>query len=122
MDRKSLQEYITKTYGTRAEYPWEKYPSFSVFRHVGNKKWFAVVMKIPASKLGIENQEFIEIINLKVPPYIIGGILCESFIFPAYHMNKRHWISVILDGSVPNDFCEMLIGKSYDLTKPKRRK
>lgn len=117
MDRKSLQEYITKTYGARAEYPWEKYPSFSVFRHVENKKWFAVVMKIPASKLGIENQEFIEIINLKVTPYIIGGILCESFIFPVYHMNKNNWISLAFQDCNDAEKLKTFIEMSYNLTK-----
>jgi predicted DNA-binding protein (MmcQ/YjbR family) len=63
------------------------------------------------------------VVNLKIDPeesYAVREMF--SGITPAYHMNKRHWISVILDGSVPMEFCEILIEKSYDLTRKKIKK
>ena len=119
--RQFLDNHITHTYGATAEYPWASAPSYGVYRHSHNKKWFAVIMDIPASKLGLENDEIISIVNLKCDPILIGSLHKDNGIYPAYHMNKRHWISVLLGGSVPMDFTERLIEKSYDLTDKKRK-
>lgn len=54
MDRTELEKYITEEYGAEAEFPWEKYPDYSVYRHKGNRKWFALIMNIPKEKLDPE--------------------------------------------------------------------
>ena len=121
MDRAVLDKYITDTYGAVAEYMWEKYPTFAVYRHRNNKKWFAVIMKIPKRRLGIDGEGEIDIVNLKCADEIIFSMQQEDGIYPAYHMNKSHWLSVSLDGSVPDDTVAWLLGISYDLTKRKTR-
>ncbi len=94
----------------------------TVLRHKGTGKWFGILLEIPAYFFGGETAE--TGLDLKCPPDI-GYLFKEQFdgIKPAYHMNKEHWITVRLDGSVPKDVIEQLISLSYDITavKPKKR-
>lgn len=92
MNAEQLQQFILETYGTNAEYPWSKYPSYMVFRHINNRKWFALIMNITREKLGLSDKEPIDVVNVKCEPILIGSIQSESGIFPAYHMSKTNWI------------------------------
>lgn len=83
-ERKILNDYIFEKYNTKPEFPWIKYPGFAVYRHSTNNKWFAVMMNIPKSKLGLENNEEADIINLKCDPLMIGSLCFDEGIFPAY--------------------------------------
>ena len=122
-DRKYLDKYITETYGVTADFPWMSAPSYAVYRHESNKKWFAVVMDIPKSKLGLSGDENICVVNLKNDPVMIGSLHKDEGIFPAYHMNKSYWITVLLDGTVDDDKLKWLLDISYNLTnKPKKQK
>lgn len=115
--RQFLDNHITEAYGSVAEYPWASAPSYGVYRHNHNKKWFAVIMDIPASKLGIEKDEIISIVNLKSDPILIGSLHKDEGIYPAYHMNKSHWISVLLDGTVDDEKLKWLTEVSFSLTR-----
>ncbi len=116
MDRAGINEYICSRYGTEPEFLWEKYPSFAVYRHRNNKKWFTVVMDIPATKLGILDDKKISVMNLKIEPILISSLVRDKGIFPAYHMNKQYWISVLLDGSVDDAKLLWLVDMSYENT------
>lgn len=120
MNRKELESYIVDKYSVEPEYPWAKMPTFAVFRHSNNKKWFAVIMTITKDKLGLDSTENIDIVNLKCDPLFMGSVLNEQGIFPAYHMSKTHWISVALDGSVEPDKIKWLLDLSFDLTNKKK--
>ena len=113
---------IYDTYGVRAEYPFARDSETAVFRHVLGRKWFAVIMRIPKRRLGIAGEGDIDIVNFKCADEIVFSMQQESGIYPAYHMNKSHWLSVSLDGSVPDDTIAWLLGISYDLTKKNTRK
>ena len=117
MNRQGLETLIYDTYGVRAEYPFARNPETAVFRHALGRKWFAVIMKIPKRRLGIDGEGDIDIVNFKCADEIIFSMQQENGIYPAYHMNKSHWLSVSLDGSVPDDTVAWLLGISYDLTK-----
>ncbi len=116
MNRSDLESYILNKYSVAPEYPWAKYPTFAVFRHQTNKKWFAVIMYIPISKFGIYENRKINVVNLKINPEILDEVWQDYGIFPAYHMNKENWISVFLDGSVPDDTVKILLDASFDQT------
>ena len=79
-------------------------------------------MDVPRIKLGLEGSEPLDVVNLKCDPILIGSLRTESGIFSAYHMNKESWISVALDGSVPDDQIKMLLDMSYDETAPKTKR
>ena len=117
--RQEIEKYINKTYKPLQEYPWQDAPNHSTFKHTDNKKWFALIMEVPYSTLKIEKEGMVNVINLKNIPELIGGLRKKNGILPAYHMNKEHWITVLLDGTVDKkDICE-LIDVSYELTRKK---
>ncbi len=122
MNREELTNYILETYNASQDYPWVKYPDFTVFRHVNNKKWFALIMDIPKNKLGLQGDELLDVVNFKCDPILIGSLREEPGFFPAYHMSKTSWITVALDGTVSDDKIKMLLDMSYELTAPKIRK
>jgi len=121
MNKIEFAEYIAETYNSDPEYPWTDHPEYAVFRHGSNRKWFALIMDIPGSKLGLD-AETVSIANLKNDPIMSGSLRNEPGIFPAYHMNKESWISVLLDGTVPDEKLKMLLDISFELTMPKTRK
>lgn len=63
-------------------------PNFAVFWHSNNQKWFALIMDIPRSRLGLPGDELLDVVNLKCDPLLIGSLRSEPGFFPAYHMNK----------------------------------
>lgn len=119
LSRENLDKYISETYGVTAEFPWIQYPSFAVYRHIGNKKWFAVVMNLHKSKFGLPDNETVDVVNLKCDPIMTGSLHKEKGIYPGYHMNKSYWISVFLDGTVDDEKLKWLLDVSFDLTNKK---
>ena len=117
MTRQELEVYLTDTYGITGEYLFARYPNFQVFRHGGNRKWFAVLMDIPGKNLGLPGNGEISVVNLKCDTRLIGAFRMEPGIFPGWHMNKAHWLSVALDGSVDEEKLRFLVDMSYELTK-----
>ena len=117
MNTKQWQAYIEQTYGVKGEALFAKYPAFTVFRHSNNRKWFGVIMQIPRQKLGIGGDGEIQVVNVKCDTRLIGPFREEQGIFPAWHMNKAHWLTVALDGTVEEDKLRFLLDMSYDLTK-----
>lgn len=115
--RKEIEKYINETYDALQEYPWKSNPNYTTFKHSDNKKWFALIMDVPFNRLKIDKEGMVNVINLKCIPEMIGGLRYEKGILPAYHMNKEHWITVLLDGTVTKKRICNLIDLSYDLTK-----
>ena len=122
MNREELEAYILSHYATQLDYPWAGMPRAAVFRHTGNRKWFALLMEVSRDKLGLAGTEKLDIVNFKCDPILISSLRGEPGIFPAYHMNKASWITAALDGSVPAETIELLLDVSYELTKPKIRR
>ena len=122
MERREIEQYIFDTYSVEPDYPWMDTPESAVFRHAGNRKWFALVTAVSKSKLGLQEQAPLDIVNLKCDPLLIGSLRMEHGFFPAYHMNKERWITAILDDRIPDALLVALIGQSYALTAPKIRR
>lgn len=120
MNRAALASLIEESYGAEAEYLWPKYPRFAVFRRRDNGKWFALLMEVPAVKLGLEGSETMDVVNFKSEPDLIGALRKEAGFFPAYHMNKETWITASLDGTVPDETMTMLLDLSYRLAGQKK--
>ena len=110
---KNLRLRILDRYSTEPDYPWADTPRAAVFRHAGNRKWFALVMDVPRDKLGLAGTEKLDIVNFKCNPILIASLRGETGIFPAYHMNKASWITVALDGSVPVETIELMLVVSF---------
>ena len=117
MNRQKLAAYLTDTHSVEGEHLFAQYPSFLVFRHSGNKKWFAVIMDIPRKNLGLPGEGEISVVNLKCDTRLIGSFREAPGIFPGWHMNKAHWLSVVLDGTVDDETIKFLVEMSCKLTK-----
>lgn len=122
LQRERITQYIQDTYGTEAEYLWADSPGNAIFRHPVSKKWFAAMMRVLPEKLGLTGAKALDVMDIKCSTIMIGSLLSTKGFLPAYHMNKNHWISIILDGSVPDKEIMPLLELSYDSTAPKRRK
>ena len=111
-------EHIKAEYGAELEFLWpDRYPVCAIFRHGDNRKWFALIGAIKSTSLGIEEDKEIEIINLKFDKgQALDFAESNGHIFPAYHMNKYNWITIILDDSLKDNAIFELIKKSYLLT------
>ena len=120
--RERITQYIQDTYGTEAEYLWADSPGNAVFRHPASKKWYAAMMHVLPEKLGFKGEEPLDVMDIKCDTIMIGSLLMEKGFLPAYHMNKNHWISILLNDSVPDDQIFPLLELSYDSVAPKRRK
>ena len=120
--RERITHYIGDRFGTEPEYLWADEPGFAVFRHPASKKWYSIIMDVPSSKLGLTGERLIDVMNVKCSPIMIGSLLMEKGFLPAYHMNKNHWISILLNDSVPDAQIFPLLELSYDSVAPKRRK
>lgn len=121
--RDTVFAHIKKKYKVSPEYPWHKYDDNAVFRHSDNKKWFALVMSVAREKLGLSGDGYVDVINLKVDDMMLKDMLVrENGICRAYHMNKEHWITVLLDGTVEMDKIYDLIHGSYEATASKKKK
>ncbi len=122
--RNAVLELARAHYGTEAEYLWARTPGFGVLRHP-NGKWYAVVMDIPKSKLGLPGDELIDVMNVQVDPVMSGSLRNSPGIFPGYHMNKEKWITVALDGTIDMEQIAILLDISYDIVgakSPKKRR
>lgn len=116
MNREQLCQFVLEHYSADEDHPWAKYPKYTVFRHHSNKKWFALVMGIPKSRLGLIGNDIIDILNVKCDPILIGSLRQERGFFPAYHMNKTNWITIALDGSASDEKIKLLLDMSFELT------
>ena len=108
-----IQELIKEEWDIRAEFLW-KDSNYAVFRNVKTLKWFAIIMDIDATKLGLLKKD-IDIINLKLPPDMIEELLKKTGFYRAYHMNKKYWISLILDDTLSDQKILDLIKMSYQI-------
>lgn len=114
---KRIMTQVQEKYGNQLEYLWEKSPETAVLRHESNKKWYAVWMKISWDKLEKGREGQVEVVNLKHDQ--VADLLSNKGIYPAFHMNKRYWISVALDDTLLDEEVLELIERSWNLTSKK---
>ncbi len=121
--RDDVFQYAKKTYKTKPEYLWRRAPGYAVLRHEDNQKWYGLVMDVPKNKLGLQGEEIVDILNVKLDdPYFIDLLMREDGYFRGYHFGKGNWISILLDGTVPfEDICRM-IDTSYTVTASRKKK
>ncbi|HFI0567256.1 TPA: MmcQ/YjbR family DNA-binding protein [Streptococcus suis] len=115
-----IAQLIKEKWGDLPDYPFTKSPETGAFRHPFNNKWYALVTQVKRGQLdGCADQELVEIVNLKVDGREIAELLSQSGIFPAYHMSKKTWVSVLLDETVEDQMIFALLEKSRYLVGPK---
>ena len=114
---KEIVDYIKNKYGDELEFLWEKSPKNAVVRRKSSNKWYAVILTISKRKLNLDSDEIIEVINLHNSSEEIEKLIDNKRYFPAYHMNKKYWCTICLDGTVELKEIYELIDISYELAK-----
>ncbi len=109
-------KYIKEKYNDEFEYLWAKFPENAIARNKTNNKWYSALLIIDKTKIGIEEEGKIEIIDLLLQPEKIDELVDNKKYFAGYHMNKKHWITIKLDGTVEIKEIYKLIDNSYELS------
>jgi len=102
MDHKSVEEYILSMPNARLDYPFgEEVAVYKV-----NDKMFALIS---------EGKQPVQL-SLKCDPEL-SKVLRERYeeVMPGYHLNKKHWNTIVLSGQLTWDEVQGLIRHSYDL-------
>ena len=114
---KRIMALVQEKYGNQLEYLWEKSPDTAVLRHEENQKWYAILMRIPWDRLDKGREGLVEAVNLKHDQ--VADLLSQNGIYPAFHMNKRYWISLPLDDTLTDEKVLELFERSWFLTSKK---
>ncbi len=120
--KEQIFAYAKKIYKTVPDAPFRTAPTYFVLRHADTHKWYALFMDVPKEKLGLQGSEYVEILNIKCDPVLSGSLRTNKGFFPAYHMNRDNWISILLDGTVAAKDIFPLLDMSYELTKKKNKR
>lgn len=110
-------QFIKQQYDIELEYLWAKFPRNAIARRADNNKWFAALLTVDKSKLGLPGEGIIEVLDLKMRPEDKEHLIDNKSYFPGYHMNKNHWFTICLDGRVEDDEIFSKITCSYLLAK-----
>ena len=121
MTKQEFLEYCLGTYGTSPDYPFDEDFETAVLRHADNRKWYAIVMRVSRRKFGFESDEIVDVVNLKLPTEMFGSFGAADGVYLAYHMNKLHWISILLPDA-PDDVVQFLVNVSFEATKTFKKK
>ncbi len=120
MTKQSFFTYCRDTFGTLPDYPFDEDFETAVMRHGDTRKWYGIVMRVSRRKFGFESDEVIDVVNLKLPTEMFGSFGAAEGVYPAYHMNKLHWISVLLPDA-QEELVQFLVSVSYEATGQKKK-
>ncbi|MDE7454402.1 MAG: MmcQ/YjbR family DNA-binding protein [Clostridia bacterium] len=110
-------QYVQQKYDDDLQYLWKTFPGNAVWRRKDNNKWYGALLIISKRKLGLDSDEVIDVIDLRIDPEVLPTILDNQKYFAGYHMNKKKWFTMPLDGSVDVEEIYDWIDKSYELAK-----
>ncbi|MCQ2408753.1 MAG: MmcQ/YjbR family DNA-binding protein [Oscillospiraceae bacterium] len=119
--RESVLRFAAEQYQTRPEHLWARLPDAAVLRHP-NGKWYGLIMQVSKAKLGLPDETACDMLNVRCDPMMLGSVLLQKGFFPAYHMNKNSWITILLDGSVETERITAALRASYALAAWKSSK
>ena len=112
-----LMEYCERKFGTEPEAPWEDSPDAYTFKTAKRNKWYALFMTIPYKSLGLAAKGTLDVVNIKLPPEKVLDLIDRVHFYPAYHMNKKHWITIVLNKEVDEPLVQQLLEESYGLVE-----
>ena len=112
-----LMEYCERKFGTEPEAPWEDSPDAYTFKTAKRNKWYALFMTIPYKSLGLVAKGTLDVVNIKLPPAKVLDLIDRVHFYPAYHMNKKHWITIVLNKEVDEPLVQQLLEESYGLVE-----
>ena len=121
MTKQQFLSHCFSVYGTSPDYPFDDWMESAVLRHVDNQKWYAIVMRVSRRMFGFDSDELVDVVNLKLPTEMFGSFGAADGVHPAYHMNKLHWISVLLPDAT-DELVQFLVNVSFEATKTTKKR
>ena len=115
-----INNYIKDKYNCNPEFLWEKFPGYAIYRNKNNNKWFALITNVDKSKIDEGNGK-VELLNIKLDSNKIKELLQTKGYYEADHMNKKSWISIILNNTLKDKEIFELIDESYNIINKKGR-
>ncbi|WP_248404959.1 TerB N-terminal domain-containing protein [Butyrivibrio fibrisolvens] len=115
--RHEILEYSLNKYNTKPIYPWTLLPEYAVLRHESSLKWYALFMNVDGQRLGLTPGRIYDVIDLRCRKEDISSYLGKRGFLPAYHMSKKDWITILLDGSVDLEKIIELLDISFEITR-----
>ena len=112
---KEVIYYVQSKYGDELEFLWKKFPDNAVWRRKETAKWYGAILTVAKNKLGLASNEIVEIIDLRIQAEKLETLLLKDNYYPGWHMNKKNWYTIILDGSVATEDIFKHIDESYHL-------
>lgn len=109
-------KYIKQKYNDELEFLWDSLDA-AIWRNKDSAKWYGLLMQVDAQRLGFKEEKLLEIINLHYQKDKVNEVINNKTIIPGYHMNKKSWISIILDNDEDINLIYQLIDNSYALAK-----
>jgi len=116
-----ISKLINDKYNVEPEFLWDNAPGYGVFRNPVSEKWFGIIMNINKKKF-VKNEDYIiEVLNVNLGEESSNYINIDGIYLP-YHMNKKNWISIILDETLNDNKIMELIDISYKISEKKNKK
>ena len=122
MTREQLFRHVREAFGVEADYPFVGGPESAVLRHPANGKWFGLVMNVTRAHLGLPGEGRLDVLNVKADPILVASLRQAPGFLPAYHMNKAHWLTILLDGGADDSQILALLEESWERTRPRARR
>lgn len=116
-----ILRYVRETYGDEIEYPWKDMDA-AVIRSHESRKWYVVFMKILPVKIGLGGNNPIRIMNLHGTAEQVAALVDGEKYFPGWHMNRKYWYTICLDGLIPMEELQRRVDESFALSQSKHRK
>ncbi len=113
-------DLIFERYAEEPRFEWEGDEDNAVFKNHRNEKWYGIIISVLWDRLVPGKEGKTEVINVKLDPEEIPSIVGTKGIFSAFHMNKQHWVSIVLDGTLSDDEVMSFVSKSYDIVDQRR--
>ncbi|MBD5389251.1 hypothetical protein HDR63_03275 [bacterium] len=118
---RALIDYVDTQYGRDLEHLWPRTPENAIWRRGDNNKWFGAILSVPANKIEpTAEPKPLEILDIRCAPDMLEYVVDHHKIFPGWHMNKKHWITIPLDGRMTLPQIQSLLDASFELAGAKK--
>lgn len=108
-------KYVREKFDDEPEFLWKRFPDNAIWRRKDNRKWYGLIITISKRKLGLDSDEIVEAVDLRSKLSLMAITVDNESFFPGWHMNKKSWYTIVLDGSIPTEEICRRIDESYNL-------
>ena len=112
-----ITKLVIKEYGNIPEFPWDEDSVDGIFRNPYNQKWYGLIMNIDYTKIDDLKNGRIDVLNVKIDDLKIPDLIKKEGIYPAYHMNKKYWVTIALDDTLSDDEVMAYLHESHKFTE-----